>query len=313
MGKVVRCPACSSYYNGAVYSNCPYCSGASKADDGEEQKQEHRKGLRSLFRGKSGIKAEEPQKRSTSHDLPVSVQENAKVEHIPPSQHPDISQSLSDVPDEELASKSSRMVPPTTGMEDALSPIDTLLDEHVNTPARAQTQTQAQAQAQDPASAPALTLSQALNLSGRKTVGKYVGSSGESIMPVVGWLVCVKGAYYGQSFNLKSGRNRIGRSHDMDIKLLNDDSVSRSSVAVIIFEPKSRGFSIISGESDSLCYIDGKPLYDNDRCELHGYEEVEFGDQELNKFVFVPFCGERFHWPKNTSENESIARENDDM
>ena len=221
------------------------------------------------------------------------------------------------MPNEDPTSQSPRMVQPTVAMEDALSLIEAPIDEAAQTPADTPSPVQAQdpapAPAQKPVVTPSLTLSQALNLSGRKTVGKYVGSSGEIIMPVVGWLVCVKGAYYGHSFNLKSGRNRIGRAHDMDIKLLNDDSVSRSSVAVIIFEPKSRGFSIISGESDSLCYIDGKPLYDNDRCELHGYEEIEFGDQELNKFVFVPFCGERFHWPKNTSVNEPIARDNDDM
>lgn len=131
-----------------------------------------------------------------------------------------------------------------------------------------------------------------------RTVGKYISNNaGESIAPVVGWIVGIKGACHGQSFQLKSGRNKIGRSHDMDVKLMNDESVSRASVAVIVFDTKACEFSILPGESDSLCYVDDKAVYD--RRILSGYERIEFGDAGLNRYIFVPFCGPHFQWAGN--------------
>ena len=104
----------------------------------------------------------------------------------------------------------------------------------------------------------------------------------------------IEGPYYGQSFALHSGRNKIGRSQDFDVRLLNDESVSRSCVAVIMFDAKASTFSIISGDSDSLCYVNGEALYE--RKVLVGYEQIELGDSERNMFVFVPLCGEQFSW-----------------
>lgn len=128
-----------------------------------------------------------------------------------------------------------------------------------------------------------------------RTVGKYIsGTGGEGSEPVMGWLVCVKGVYFGQSFNLKSGKNKIGRSHEMDIKLLNDETISRKCVASLIFDTKNRVFSLIPGESDSLCYVNSEALYE--RIILNGYEEIEFGDADKNKFVFIPLCSDRFDW-----------------
>ena len=103
-----------------------------------------------------------------------------------------------------------------------------------------------------------------------------------------------KSPYYGQSFALHSGRNKIGRSQDFDVRLLNDESVSRSCVAAIMFDAKASTFSIISGDSDSLCYVNGEALYE--RKVLVGYEQIELGDSERNMFVFVPLCGEQFSW-----------------
>ena len=80
----------------------------------------------------------------------------------------------------------------------------------------------------------------------------------------------------------------------MDVKLLNDESVSRTSAAVIIFDAKAQEFSIVPGESDSLCYVNNRAVYD--RQMLYGYESIEFGDAGLNQYVFVPFCGDKFSW-----------------
>ena len=98
----------------------------------------------------------------------------------------------------------------------------------------------------------------------------------------------------GQSFALHSGKNKMGRSQEFDIRLLNDESVSRSCVAAIVFDTKMGAFSIIPGDSDSLCYVNGEALYE--RKSLVGYEQIELGDSERNMFVFVPLCGEQFSW-----------------
>lgn len=138
------------------------------------------------------------------------------------------------------------------------------------------------------------SLQMQIQKSGR-TVGRYTPQNGANgVEPVVGWLVCVKGAHFGQSFTLKSGKNRIGRSHEMNVRLMDDDSVSRTCVAEIVFDTKACVFSILPGQSESLCYVNGNALYN--RLVLLGYEEIELGDTGRNKFVFLPLCSEKFQW-----------------
>ena len=74
------------------------------------------------------------------------------------------------------------------------------------------------------------------------TVGYYAQVIG--VEPVVGWMVCIKGAYRGESFKLKSGRNFIGRAANMDIVLGADQSVSRLRHAAVVYDPKSRAFIV---------------------------------------------------------------------
>ena len=129
----------------------------------------------------------------------------------------------------------------------------------------------------------------------RRTVGKYVSAKdGAAIAPVVGWIVGVQGDNYGRSFPLTSGVNRIGRSHQMDVKLMNDDSVARSCVAVIEYDRAANAFSMLPGESGSLCYLNGEAVCG--REQLRGFDLLEFGNSELNKYLFVPLCGEQFRW-----------------
>ena len=239
MGKVVKCSSCNSYYNGAIYSSCPYCNveATGAATHGADKS----KGLLGFLGKKSsqGGEATAPSE-SIAISKTVSMQNSSSQKNA--------------------AGLSGPTVP--------------LPEPHSN--------------------APDMTLSQAISRSGR-TVGKYISAgNGESVAPVVGWIVAVKGSCIGLDFKLKSGRNKIGRSHEMDVKLLNDDSVSRNSVAVLIYDPKTGEFSIAPGESDSLCYVDGKALYS--RVILTGYEKLEFGDKGYNQYIFVPFCGSRFRW-----------------
>jgi hypothetical protein len=109
--------------------------------------------------------------------------------------------------------------------------------------------------------------------------------------PAVGWIVCVKGEYMGQSFEIKSGQNYIGRAQNMNIALAREASVSRNRHAVIIFDPAKQAFYIQKGESSGLTYLNRELVMDH--TMLNPYDKISIGNVE---FVFVPFCGDRFSW-----------------
>jgi len=109
--------------------------------------------------------------------------------------------------------------------------------------------------------------------------------------PPVGWLVCTKGPYRGKAFECKVGRNRIGRSRDLEICLIEDAAITREPHAILIYEPKQRLFYLQAGTGDGLAYCNGNLLFAHE--ELHPYDEVSIGTSE---FVFLPLCGERFAW-----------------
>lgn len=109
--------------------------------------------------------------------------------------------------------------------------------------------------------------------------------------PVVGWLVCTKGKYFGQSFNLKSGRNFIGRSILMDVCLEGETSVSRDRHAVIIYEPHERMFIAQPGDSRELFYINDDVVLDN--VVLKPYDVISLGKVDM---MMIPCCTKEFAW-----------------
>lgn len=126
-----------------------------------------------------------------------------------------------------------------------------------------------------------------LNLGGS---GTEVFRKAERNAPACGFLVCTEGPEYGRSFVLYPGRNFIGRSEEMDIRL-SDRSVSRNRHAVIIYEPKGRKFYAQRGESHELFYVNDSVVLSD--IELNDFDELLIGS---TTFRFVPFCGKRFGW-----------------
>lgn len=122
-----------------------------------------------------------------------------------------------------------------------------------------------------------------------KTVSFYSGKMGSE--PVVGWLVCIDGNAKGKGYELKAGKNFIGRSSSMDIVLNEDSSVSRERHAVVIYEPKSRKFIAQPGESRELFYLNDGVVLENIEMKLG--DELLVGNTSLK---FVPFCGSGFGW-----------------
>ena len=125
-----------------------------------------------------------------------------------------------------------------------------------------------------------------------KTVAFYHFDEKE---PVVGWIICVKGAYMGESFPLKAGRNFVGRSLKMDVALAKEPSVSRDRHAIVIYEPKKRKFYLQPGEGSGLSYINEEILMLP--SEFHYFYKLQFGEGE---FIFRSLCGENFVWEDYT-------------
>ena len=119
------------------------------------------------------------------------------------------------------------------------------------------------------------------------------------IEPVVGCLVCVKGAQQGASFPLIGGRNRIGRAADMDIVLSSDQEISRNTHCVITFDPASEAFYLQSGESRGLTYLNGELLLAPQPLKAH--DLIRAGATTL---LFMPLCGAQFHWRDYLGEDQ---------
>lgn len=138
------------------------------------------------------------------------------------------------------------------------------------------------------------------------TVGYYSRVIG--VEPVVGWLVCIRGEYKGESFKLKSGRNFIGRAANMDVVLSADHSVSRFKHASVIYEPRGRQFIVSTGESRELCYLNDEVVLSN--MKMKAYDVLDLGNTSL---MLIPCCGERFTWEnglesrKDTSQKDTSA------
>lgn len=129
-----------------------------------------------------------------------------------------------------------------------------------------------------------------------KTVRYYETETG--VEPVVGWLVCIQGEDMGKSFNLKDGRNFIGRSAKMDV-VLKDNSVSRDKHAVVVYEPKRREFLAQPGESRELFYLNDNLVLNFEKLQIN--DIIQVGNTKL---MFVPFCSEVFSWDDVKKEED---------
>ena len=109
--------------------------------------------------------------------------------------------------------------------------------------------------------------------------------------PCVGWLVALSGAYIGTDFRLKTGKNFIGRSAQMDVALTEDKSVSRDRHAIVVYEPKAHLYLVQPGESSSLVYRNDEVVLTP--VKLQAYDIITVGDVNL---LFIPLCGKQFNW-----------------
>ncbi len=121
-----------------------------------------------------------------------------------------------------------------------------------------------------------------------KTVGLFKKTM--KMDPVVGWLVCVSGNEKGRDYRIHSGRNFVGRSHKMDICIVDDEGISRENHCSIIYDPKGNTFILMPGEGTST-FLNGefadKSAFLTENCL------IKMGESE---FYFVPYCKEGRVW-----------------
>lgn len=272
--EVISCPQCGMYYNATDYKECPYCANG-MVKPAKKQK-------RKPWWGRTAQQpAEVPVKVEALLQDPYDAAASQKVQPIStPPQRP-FSEPGHTVP---FAAPFEQQNPEGTPRN---------RPNHMESVNNTSASVPSVGNEPDPAVAPQKRLEDRIDSVG-KTTAKYISySNGEVTYPVVGWLVGIKGVYYGKSFPLKSGVNRIGRSSDFEVAMLLDNSVSHEVVVKILYDPKKNAFTALPGES-ALCYINENCVYE--KTDLSGYEKIELGDSEKNCFVFVPFCGPNFNW-----------------
>ncbi len=128
-----------------------------------------------------------------------------------------------------------------------------------------------------------------------RTVAAFMKEAG--IDPVVGWLVAVNGQNKGNDYRIHSDNNYIGRNSNMDICIRGDETISKENHASIAFHTRSGKFFFIPGNSRNIVHINGNAVFTT--TELAPHDIIELG---MTSFVFVPFCGEKFDWVKQLSQ-----------
>lgn len=114
----------------------------------------------------------------------------------------------------------------------------------------------------------------------------------EEIKPVVGWLVCSKGANIGRDFKIVAGKNLIGRDQDMSIRILGDANIINRNHAAILFESKTQITTLMPGET-KLIFCNGNMV--RQPLELTDFDTIELGK---STFEFISLCGDNFSWAK---------------
>ena len=110
--------------------------------------------------------------------------------------------------------------------------------------------------------------------------------------PVVGWLVIVDGPGKGQSLQLGSGMNSIGRAKEARVSLdFGDEEISRQNHASVVYDPKGNKFYLQHGGGINLTYLGDAPVLQP--VEITGRETISIGNTKL---LFMPFCGPNFIW-----------------
>ena len=109
--------------------------------------------------------------------------------------------------------------------------------------------------------------------------------------PVVGWLVCIEGPSKGKDYRMIAEKNFIGRSPEMDIRILGDNNISYKNHAIVSYDGKKRSTFLLPGDAQGLVYLNGEAVYAP--TQLEAFDQIELGKSKL---LYIPLCGANFEW-----------------
>ena len=113
----------------------------------------------------------------------------------------------------------------------------------------------------------------------------------EVMHPVVGWLVCIEGPSKGKDYRMIAEKNFIGRSPEMDIRILGDNNISYKNHAIVSYDGKKRATFLLPGDAQGLVYLNGEAVYAP--AQLEAFDQIELG---RSKLLYIPLCGPNFEW-----------------
>lgn len=119
---------------------------------------------------------------------------------------------------------------------------------------------------------------------------------------VRGWLICLEGAKRGTDFKIHGEKNTIGRSHENDIKIDFDNSISKGTNAIIAYDDRNNKFYIYQSNSRNNIYVNGQLLLTP--VEMKDYDVIEIGQ---TKMIFRSLCNEQFVWEPKKKDEETFA------
>lgn len=109
--------------------------------------------------------------------------------------------------------------------------------------------------------------------------------------PVVGWLVCTRGAHVGESFALHEGVNNIGRGPDADISLRYEGSIASAGHASVGFDPNTSLFYALPASANALFYVNGEAVLSQKLIQKN--DRIGVGEALL---MLIPCCDAAFDW-----------------
>jgi len=111
--------------------------------------------------------------------------------------------------------------------------------------------------------------------------------------PIVGWLVVVKGPGLGQSVNLGSGMNTVGRDAAERTALpFGDNLISGKDHLRIIYDDANRAFFVTPGSGRNISRMNGQIIANT--APMENYALLELSKQTHVRFV--GFCNDAFDW-----------------
>ena len=95
----------------------------------------------------------------------------------------------------------------------------------------------------------------------------------------------------GKDYLMIAEKIFIGRSPEMDIRILGDNNISYKNHAIVSYDGKKRSTFLLPGDAQGLVYLNGEAVYAP--TQLEAFDQIELGKSKL---LYIPLCGANFEW-----------------